>query len=101
MPRSDARPPVSLAEARERAVSALSTHFANDAITIDELERRLELAYRTTSAAELEALTADLVFTAAPTPAKRAVPAPAASRAVLDLPPHDRLVTIMSETRRQ
>ncbi len=103
MDRSDARPPVSLADARERAVNALSVHFANDAITLEELERRIELAYRATNAVELEALTSDLVVARVPAvqPAP-AVPPPArVPRAALDLPIHDRVVAIMSETHRQ
>lgn len=50
----------SLAHARERTIEALTGHFAADDLTMDELERRLELAYRATNIVELEALTADL-----------------------------------------
>jgi hypothetical protein len=52
--------PVPLATARERAIDLLSEHFANDRLTMDELDQRLERAYAATSLAELHALTADL-----------------------------------------
>jgi hypothetical protein len=52
--------PIPLAAARERAIDRLSEHFANDRLSIDELDLRLERAYAATSLAELEALTADL-----------------------------------------
>lgn len=52
--------PVPLAAARERAIESLSAHFANDRLTMDELDQRLERAYAATSLAELHALTADL-----------------------------------------
>jgi hypothetical protein len=55
--------PVPLASARERAIERLSAHFANDGISIDELDLRLERAYAATSLAELDALTADLAET--------------------------------------
>ena len=45
---------------REGAVARLSSAFANDAITMEEFERRTTLALRAASAAELAALVADL-----------------------------------------
>jgi Domain of unknown function (DUF1707)/Cell wall-active antibiotics response 4TMS YvqF len=52
--------PLAIGTARERTIERLSTHFANDRLTIDELDARLEQAYAATSLAELDALTADL-----------------------------------------
>ena len=49
-----------LADQRERAMQALSLHFAHDRLTTEELERRLELAVRATTAPDLERLLADL-----------------------------------------
>ncbi len=46
--------------ARERAVEALTRGYAEDQLTEDELEERLDRAYRATTLAELEALTANL-----------------------------------------
>ncbi len=99
MAQNDAQPPVSLAQARERAVNALSVHFANDAISLEELERRIELAYRATSGAELDALTADLVV--APPATNRPVPARSVPRAVMEPPMYERVVAILSETQRR
>lgn len=98
--------PVSLTAARERVIDSLSKYFANDAITLDELERRIERAYAAKTAADLARLTADLdagqpVVAASPTQPPR--PAAGAGAAVsLAAPPvHDRLVVIMSETKRR
>jgi hypothetical protein len=53
-------PIYSLARARELKITELSTHFANDDLTLEELERRIELVYKAANAAELETITADL-----------------------------------------
>jgi hypothetical protein len=88
-------PPVPLAAARDRAIELLSTHFANDRLTMDELDQRLERAYAATSLAELHALTADL-------PDERPVPASVgpASRALERAEESGRIVAIFSETKR-
>lgn len=52
--------PVALEAARERAVQVLSYHYAYDRLTLDEVERRLELAHRARTPAELDRLLADL-----------------------------------------
>lgn len=49
-----------VSEARERAVQALSQHFAQDGLTMEELDRRLALAYQAESVAELTALVGDI-----------------------------------------
>lgn len=41
-------------------ITLLSRQFANDNLSIDELETRLELAYRASSVAEIRALASDL-----------------------------------------
>ncbi|HTR77933.1 MAG TPA: DUF1707 domain-containing protein [Gemmatimonadaceae bacterium] len=46
--------------ARERVVELLTRHFAEDALSVEELESRLERAYRATTSAQLDALVADL-----------------------------------------
>lgn len=58
-PRGPALPP-GVAEAREQVVELLSQRYAQDAMTMEELDRRLTLAYQAESAAELTALVADL-----------------------------------------
>jgi hypothetical protein len=45
---------------RERVVQALSTHFANDRLSMDEFEDRLERAYKAVATPQLAALLADL-----------------------------------------
>jgi len=89
--------PVALASNRERTIELLSQHFANDRLTIDELDRRLERAYAATSLAELDALTADL-----PDDTRDAARFGTAPLPVEYEPREDsgRIVAIMSETRR-
>lgn len=89
--------PVPLNAERERTIDELSLRFAHDALSIEELERRLELAYRATSVAELRALTADLA------PATTNVPATAAARGALDdeVVEHGRMLSVMSDSKRR
>jgi hypothetical protein len=47
-------------DARERAIAVLSDGFANDALDVDEFERRVTLAHTLESPQEIAALTADL-----------------------------------------
>jgi DUF1707 SHOCT-like domain/Cell wall-active antibiotics response LiaF, C-terminal len=89
-------PPVSLSQARERTIEALSGHFANDDLTIEELERRIESAYKATSVAQLDALTADLRAAVA-----RPVALPAQTRSPSAMAvERERILAIMGETRR-
>jgi hypothetical protein len=91
-------PPISLNQARERVIEALSTHFAQDDISLEELERRLERAYKATNLTELDALTLDLRGGVSSTPR---VPAPAPARDVAPLvADHERIVAVMSESKR-
>src|SRR6266705_3406304 len=45
---------------RERIITVLSRHFANDGLSLEDLETRMELAYKASSVAEVRALAADL-----------------------------------------
>ena len=95
-------PVPSLARARELKITELSTLFANDDLTLEELERRIELVYKAGSMTELDAVTADL----------RSLPAPASSgvpvrgrRAAAPAPSvyeqaSARVLSLMSSTRR-
>ncbi|HEY6478206.1 MAG TPA: DUF1707 domain-containing protein [Polyangia bacterium] len=47
-------------DARERAIATLSDAFANDALDVEEFERRVTRAHTSESAEEITALTADL-----------------------------------------
>ena len=49
-----------LRERREAVIGALSAHFTNDALSMDEYERRVDRAHRAMSVGELDALLADL-----------------------------------------
>ena len=64
---------------RERAVDALAEAFARDALSVEEFERRVELAHRAESEGELRLLLADLGQAIPPAPAApsgRGAPAP-------------------------
>lgn len=87
--------PVSLSREREKVIELLSQHFANDNLTLDELERRMALVYQASSIPSLHDLTRDLPSEAAPAPA-RAAPVPQAF-----LPESGRIVSIMAQTKRK
>src|SRR5262245_21027135 len=67
---------------RDDVIIALSSACANDDLTMEEFERRLDIAHRTHDARELDALLADLpkppspVPAASPLPSRPAPPAP-------------------------
>ena len=81
---------------RERAVELLSRHFANDNLSLDELERRIELAYHAKGPSELQDLVRDLPDAAENVPARQAAPLPEAFADV-----SDRIVSVMTETKRR
>lgn len=81
---------------REQTVDDLSRHFANDNLTLDELERRIERAYRARSAAELDDLTRDL--TAMPAEQRPHRPAPVPE---LFTQERDRILSVMTSTTRR
>lgn len=99
---ADATPPLpSLARAREQKISELSQYFANDDLSLDELERRIERVYRAANVLELDEITADLRSIAQPS-GKELAPARGSSRSVApaSAPPHARMLAIMGETKR-
>ncbi len=67
---------------RERVVTLLSRHFANDRLDMEDLETRLELAYRAQSVAEVRALVSDLPDPDAPASPAAVRPAPPPSQSV-------------------
>jgi hypothetical protein len=90
-----------LPRAREAKISELSQHFANDDLTLEELERRIERVYKAGSIAELESVTADLKgFAAVPAPPPEALPVRGRRGPVRDLLDRARILAVMSETRR-
>ncbi|HET9424946.1 MAG TPA: DUF1707 domain-containing protein [Gemmatimonadaceae bacterium] len=84
---------------RERVIQTLTEAFANDLITVAELEDRLEKVYRATTAEEAEALIAGL--------RRSAPPPPGSSGASLESPgarlerDRQRVVSIMSAQSRR
>jgi hypothetical protein len=101
-PRQDA----ALDTARSRVVDLLSSHFAHDGIPVEELDRRLDLAYQARSLPDLEALVRDVPRApAALARISTAVPAhagDAAYDAAYDEPEgeSERILAIMAETHR-
>ena len=81
-------------------ISELSQHFANDDLSLDELERRIELVYKAGTIAELDSITADL----RPSPVSAGMtPANAAPRQQVMTAMEarrGRLLAIMGESRR-
>lgn len=69
---------VAVRDAREKIIARLSDHFAKDDLDMDEFERRLTLAHRAETVAEIDALVADLpaAGAAAPAPTTALVPKP-------------------------
>jgi hypothetical protein len=97
---ADQHPIPSLSAARDRTIEELSTRFASDDLSLEELDARLELAYKAKTIEQLQLLTADFVR-----PAQSIVPPalesrnwPAPSTTALE---HDSIVAVMSDTKRQ
>jgi Domain of unknown function (DUF1707) len=94
---------VSLPQVRERVIQQLTEAFAQDLISVEELEHRLEHVYRAQSAAETEAIVVDLRSAAA----TGSLPGPNAdeprqSRDLApDVPTRDRFVAILSSSSRR
>ena len=81
-------------------ISELSQLFANDDLSLEDLERRIELVYKAGNVAELEAITADLRAASSADPGAQ-LPAVSARRQVVAADArHGRLLAIMGESRR-
>ncbi|MEP6835408.1 MAG: DUF1707 domain-containing protein [Gemmatimonas sp.] len=79
---------------REQAIERLTRSFADDAITMDEFERRAELVYRAVTVAELQQLTADLPAVVEPTSTK-------GGKGVARVVTSDRITTFLGSTERR
>lgn len=88
--------PLSLDGERQKTIESLSNHFAHDNISLDELERRIEDAYRASSVPALRDLTRDLPSDAADAQQRRVAPLPE-----VFAPERDRIVSVMAETKRR
>jgi len=87
---------------REQIVQRLCSHFASNHLTMDELEQRIDQAYKAPSVAELDALVAGLpVLADEPVTAASVAAAPSSAAALPMIPDRDVLIGIMSgHTRR-
>ena len=81
---------------REQIIERLSRSFAEDAITMEEFERRAELVYRALTMADLQTLVADLPAVVEPADARRGKGV-SVSRVV----PGDRITTFLGSTERR
>ena len=90
------RHPVSLQGERDRTIELLSEHFAQDNLTLDQLEQRIDLAYQASSIPALRELTKDLQTDAGAVVARPAAPLPE-----VFAPERDRIVSIMANTKRR
>ena len=109
------KPVVSLERERENAIQLLTHHFAQDNISLEELESRMERVYRASTISGLRDLTRDLPSEETSTsPERRPAPVPAAfapreerissimastkRRGVFQVPPELKVLSVMSET---
>ncbi len=96
-------PAPSLARAREVKIEELSRHFANDDLSLDDLERRIERVYKSVTLSELDSITADLSrMPSSPSTARDRLVAASAPMSVdtgIEVG-HSRMLAIMSSTRR-
>ena len=90
--------PVSLERERERTIALLGDHFAQDNLSLEDLEQRIELAYRARDLPSLRDLLRDL-----PSVDQHAALAPRRSASVPDIfvPEDGRIVSVMSQTARR
>ena len=88
----------SLQGERERTIALLGEHFAQDNLSLDELERRIERAYRSPDLPSLRELLKDLPDT--PTAVAARVAPAIASPEIYPLE-EGRVVSIMSNTKRR
>ena len=101
---SDSKPePASItrlvsAEEREAAVSRLTAAFAQDAIAVDEFERRVAEVYEAKTAKALAKVTHDLPDSGSGT---SSVPAPAERPTALTRPPAQEVSSILSSIERK
>lgn len=98
MAQSDPDLPVSLDRERDRTIALLGDHFAQDNLSLEELEHRIEQAYRARDLPALRELLKDL-----PTTEARATLAPRQSAPVPEIfvAEDGRIVSVMSQTRRR
>jgi hypothetical protein len=94
---------VPLTVRREVVIDALSTHFANDVLDMDEFEQRVDLAHGARSIAELDGLLTDLEPAADEEPSGSLVPQAEAPEGAIATSVHKakRVLTILSSIQRK
>lgn len=88
------------AEEREAAVGLLSAAFANDAIAVDEFEKRVTRVYEAEDSTALQAITRDLPTAAAAT-GNASVPAVVNSSTAVTRAPAETFKCVLSSTERR
>lgn len=98
MARSGPDLPISLDRERERTIALLGDHFAQDNLSLEELEHRIEQAYRARDLPALRELLKDL-----PSAEEKAAHGSQRSAPVPEIfgPDDGRIVSVMSQTRRR
>jgi hypothetical protein len=86
---------VSMDLERQKAIDLLSEHFAQDNISIEELERRIADVYRASSVPALREITRDLPGTGS------LAPRPVAQTPDIYVAPQDHIYSIMATTKRR
>lgn len=95
--------PGGLHQSRERTIEALCRHFANDHLSVEEFERRVDRAHQVASAAALDALTRDLPVLpnpAQPSDPDRSAAADATGRDVPAPAPHPARIAPSEQSER-
>lgn len=94
---------VALRARRERVIDSLSTQFANDALEMDEFERRVDLAHRATSVAELDRLLTDLEPQASEETVESPVPleGPGQVARATDVPASKTMLSVLANIERE
>lgn len=91
---SSGLPSVPLQSRRDATIAALCEHFSKDHLTIDEFERRLDLAHVVQTVPDLDNLLRDLPVLATP-PAAVAVPAAVSTKVATHAREHQHFIAVM------
>jgi hypothetical protein len=91
--------PAPLRSRREEVIRDLQTAFADDSLSVEEFERRLDVAHRATALSQLDALVSDLRLAPA-APTTMPVAAPRAS-APTNIPESQTFVAVMGGVARR
>jgi len=67
---------IALRDRRDAVIASLTDHFSQDVLDLDEFDRRIDLAHRAVTVAELDALVTDLAPLPVPSTSTALVPKP-------------------------